>query len=177
MSLHSLGIAHSPVVHHHFPSPPARESRIPTQYQHLEQNKDDLVQRLHDLAFRLSTADDLEDSDVAILHSDIDQMEHTLHISVKSREKLVSPTATEHTDSELAWAGATCEISHSPIPYGRCRSFVDTPRNTQSSQSLANDSSSSHAGLIADRAHELSMNLIHAVTRFQTRKEESNVSA
>ncbi|KAH8811763.1 hypothetical protein F5884DRAFT_855099 [Xylogone sp. PMI_703] len=78
MSLHYLGIAHFPILHQQF-SPTRPKSTIeksPAQSL-TEDSKDVLIERLNDLASRL-TDSSLDDSIVTAIHGDVDHIERLL---------------------------------------------------------------------------------------------------
>jgi len=168
-----IGISHFPVLHQQFSSPKSRargSSESSPDQDVTQDSKDILIERLNDLAFRLSKDSSLEASAVTAIHAEVDHIETLIRGSEKS-PKL--PQARSHFDSESSsneedtfWGPLTPTRSvRMRLP---TRPLLPT-RQPQITPARAME--------IAKAAEDLSLQLANTVLEFQTRKEESDVSS
>ncbi|KAM3066789.1 hypothetical protein ACMFMG_011858 [Clarireedia jacksonii] len=175
MSLHQhLGLS---MLHRQFSSPlspaisdifGAAGRRSPSQDR--DDNKDVLIQRLHDLLAKLSH-DDVEDAAITELHRKTDEMETLLKVEQASPspseidEKSKSPLRRDSED--IFWARPLTPTS----------TFLRWPKaSLQRTRSVSRKSrmSISRAAHIAESVDELNSRLVKVVTDLQITRAESN---
>ena len=180
MSLHFIGIRDFPILHRQFSSPNARLSESPTTSTHdlARDSKDVLVQRLNDLANRLTAEEALKDEDISALHIDVDRMERVMKKSVgipleeqfhERRSPSSIGTLRDHED-DLFWGPpfspsrkVTMRLPDSPV------------RSSHARLQRSLEISPKKAVLLAQEADSLNEQLSRALKELQARKEESNV--
>jgi hypothetical protein len=178
MSLHFIGIRDFPVLHRQLTSPTAGMADSPVSVQDLAQDsKDVLVQRLNDLALRLTTEENLRDEDVTELHNEVDRMERAIQTSAWSHQNGNSVAGKSGGSIGSPW---TQEEDSFWSPFSPSRKvnmrLPDTPlMASHSNLQKALEISPKKIVLIAQEAESLCQNLRGTVQELQARKEEIDV--
>jgi hypothetical protein len=174
MSLQYLGISHFPVLHRQF-SPPTKgafSDSSPSQQDITQDSKDVLIERLNDLALRLSTAKDLEDGAVTAIHSQVDKIEKILRGEEKHKKPGHSRSGSELSKEDIFWGPAT------PKQSLKMRLPDVSPRSQRPPLSRSfQEVSSAKAIELAQAAEDLASRMTVTLEEFQKRKEESDVSS
>jgi hypothetical protein len=131
-----------------------------------------LIERLNDLALRLSTAKDLEDGAVTDIHSQVDKIEKILRGEEKHKKPGHSWSGSELSKEDIFWGPATPTQSLKMcLPDVSARS--QRPPLSRSFQ----EASSAKAIELAQAAEDLASRMTVTLEEFQKRKEESDVSS
>lgn len=174
MSLQYLGISHFPVLHRQFSSPTrgAFSDSFPSHQDITQDSKDVLIERLNDLALRLSTAKDLEDSAVTAIHSQVDKIEKILRGEENHKKPGHSRSDSEPSKEDIFWGPATPTQSLK-------RRLPDMSRMNQRPPLSRNfqELSSAKVNELAQAAEDLASRMSVTLEEFQRRKEESDVSS
>ncbi len=172
MSLQYLGISHFPVLHRQFSSPTrgAYSDSSPSQQDITQDSKDVLIERLNDLALRLSMAKDLEDGAVTAIHSQVDKIEKILRGEEKHKKHGHSRSGSELSKEDIFWGPAT------PTQSLKMRLPDVSPRSQRPPLSRNfQEVSSAKAIELAQAAEDLASRMTVTLEEFQRRKEESDV--
>jgi hypothetical protein len=174
MSLQYLGISHFPVLHRQFSSPTRRafSDSSPSQQDITQDSKDVLIERLNDLALRLSIAKELEDGAVTAIHSQVDKIEMILRGEEKHKKPNHSRSESEVSKDDPFWGPAT------PTQSMKMR-LPDASSGSQRPPLRRNLKGVSPAKAIelAQAAEDLASRMSVTLEEFQRRKEESDVSS
>ena len=175
MSLHYLGIAHFPVLHRQFSSPPSKGSLESSFGQDLTQdNKDVLIERLNDLLARVTKDDLLGDSIITSIHTEVDRIEQIMrvgsrHQTPEKADNVIASVERSSNDEDVFWGPPT------PSKSIRMRLPDSSPTSSRRSLHQASKPDSARTAELAAAAEELASQLAATVTEFQTRRDESDV--
>jgi len=175
MSLHYLGISHFPVLHRQFSSPTAASFQESSPGQELIQDsKDVLIDRLNDLAVRLSN-DNFEDHTVSELHRRMDEMELFMRGEEKNLKSIrvendgyLRPTTPSDNGEDAFWG------SLSPTQSVRIRLPKSPKPRKLRPRHVDSNMTTFRVNEISKQAEELVSQLTTVVTELQLRKEESD---
>ncbi|RDL39016.1 Uncharacterized protein BP5553_03356 [Venustampulla echinocandica] len=169
MSLHHLGIAHFPVLHRQFSSPitsPRSIQPSPREEDLTEDNKDVLIERLHDVVLRLSKDNSLENTTIAAIHHKVDEVEILMREGSRRKSpSLRSGSFGSAREDDTFWGPRT------PTQSLRMR----LPEMVKTSpQSIRDVEMTTKAIQIARDAEQLTSQLSKAIAELQIRREESD---
>jgi hypothetical protein len=174
MSLQYLGISHFPVLHRQFSSPTKGvfSDSSPSQQDITQDSKDVLIERLNDLALRLSSAKELEDGAVTAIHSQVDRIEMILRGEEKHKKLSHSRSGSRVSKEDPFWGPAT------PTQNMKMR-LPDASIGNQRPPLRRDlrELSPTKANELAREAEDLASRMSFTLEEFQRRKEESDVSS
>lgn len=171
-----MGIAHFPVLHRQFSSPPTKESLESSSVQNLTQdNRDVLIERLSDILASVTKDDSFEDGVITSIHTEVDRIEQIMrvgsrHQSPEKADNIVASVERSYNDEDVFWGPAT------PTKNMRMRLPDRLPISSRRFIPQTSKMNSTQASELAVVAEKLASRLATTAAEFQTRREESNVS-